>query len=155
MKITTYLKEQYIFLDINLKDKDALFDYILEKLHFHPDLADIYQLEKDFRQREEKGSTGIGSGIAMPHARTEGVRDIVILFIRSKFGIDYKSPEGDDKVRLIFFLAVPKYKVEEYLEVVGALMRLLKRDSVRQKMLEMPSASEIYEFLLNLESDMG
>ncbi len=153
MKVTTYLREQYVFLDVDIRDKDALFHYILEKLRFHPDIANLYQVEKDLNEREAKGSTGLGSGIAMPHARTEGVRDIVILFIRPKFAFDYESPNGPDKARLIFFLAVPKDKIEEYLEIVGALMRILKRDSVREKLIAISGSKEVCDFLRGLEGD--
>jgi mannitol/fructose-specific phosphotransferase system IIA component (Ntr-type) len=90
--------------------------------------------------REETGNTALGNGAAMPHARTDLCRGIVIAVGRSARGIDYDAPDGQP-VRLVFVVGTPMQQVTEYLRVVGALARLLAQAPLRERLLAAPDAA--------------
>ncbi|MFH1220462.1 MAG: PTS sugar transporter subunit IIA [Candidatus Eisenbacteria bacterium] len=72
------------------------------------------------RDRESKGSTGIGDGIAVPHARTTGVAEVVAALGISKTGIDFDSNDGRP-CHLIFLIAAPPHESTKYLKALSAV----------------------------------
>ncbi len=150
MNILEYLKEDCVFLDKAFDSKEALFDFLFEKLANYPSVIDVAQLQQDLYEREAKGGTGLENGIALPHARSNGVNDIIICFFRLGVGLDFGCPDGKP-AKLIFFIAVPKEKIETYLEIVGHIMRILKRESVREKIMIATDTKEVLSILQDLE----
>ncbi len=150
MNILNYISPEYIFLDKVFDSKEALLEFLLDQVKNHPSILNWTLVSRDLWEREAKGGSGLEAGVAIPHARTEGVRDIVICFVRLAVPIDFGSMDGE-KARFVFFILVPKEKVEEYLEVVGHIMRIMKRESVRSKLMDCRSSEEVMKLLADLE----
>ncbi len=150
MNILEYLKEDCVFLDRAFDSKEALFGFLFEKLADCPSVIDIEELQRDLYEREAKGGTGLENGIALPHARSNGVNDIIICFFRLGVGLDFGCPDGRP-AKLVFFIAVPKEKIDTYLEIVGHIMRILKRESVREKIMAASTAEEVLRIFQDLE----
>ena len=150
MNIMDYLKEDCVFLDKAFGSKDELFDFLIEHLKDAPQVIDIDSLRSDLLEREEKGGTGLENGIALPHARSNAVSDILICFIRLGIGLDFGAPDGKPS-KLVFFIAVPKDRIDEYLEIVGHIMRILKRDSVREKIMSAETKEDVLSIFKELE----
>ena len=96
-------------------------------------------------EREEKNSTVVEGGVAFPHARTDLVEQIVLGIGRSKPGVIF--PGSEDRVHLIFVVAVPQQLVNDYLVCVGALARLLKNEATRQALMAASTPAEFFETL--------
>jgi PTS system nitrogen regulatory IIA component len=90
---------------------------------------------EDVFERERLGTTGIGDGIAIPHARTDAVDQLVIALGRSARGVEFESLDGK-KVKLLFLMGTPKGSVSHYLKILAQLTRLLKEGTFRDKLLE-------------------
>ena len=105
-----------------------------------PAVPDHHALLREILAREETGSTALGHGAAIPHARTDLCREIVIAVGRRVAGVDYEAADGKP-VQLIFLIGTPMQEVAEYLRVVGMLARLLAREPVRQQLLEADSVA--------------
>lgn len=101
--------------------------------------------------RERLGSTGLGFGVAIPHARVPGLREARGAFMRVGEGIDFDAPDGG-RVDLIFGLAVPEQCTEEHLEILALLARLLSAGTLRESLRRARNREEALDLLVNGES---
>lgn len=85
--------------------------------------------------REELSGTGVGEGVAFPHAEVEGLPAPVVAFARTREGLDFDAPDGE-KVRLIFMLLMPPREFERELRLLSGLARLMAQESVRRGLME-------------------
>lgn len=92
--------------------------------------------------REEIYSTGIGFGIAIPHARTPAVKRITLSMGVFRSGIDYGSMD-DNPVRIIVLIAVPEFDQDLYIRVLSKVLGFLKKE--REKILKCATAGEIVD----------
>jgi fructose-specific phosphotransferase system IIA component len=143
MKISDYLKDKGIILDISASTKVDAIRELAQCLKGNPKVKDLDRLLHDTFEREKFSTTGIGHETAIPHARTEAVTGIVICFGRPAGGIDFDSFDGKP-VRLVFLMGTPKGKnLSTYLNVLARLTRLLENESFRRSLLEAQTKSEI------------
>ncbi len=96
------------------------------------------------RQREETMSTGIGFGIAIPHASSERVDHVVAAFGRSQAGIEFDSLDNAP-VRFIVLFIVPKDQFQTHLRTLAAIAKFLNDRAVREKLGEASGAEEILD----------
>lgn len=101
-------------------------------------------------EREELGSTGIGQGIAIPHARSEKIKKIVVAIGLLENRIDFNSPDGED-VKLIILVGAPKGFNREYLSLVSELMRTFRNQKLRESVLCANNYQELLEALAELK----
>ena len=101
--------------------------------------------------RERLGSTGIGFGVAIPHARVPGLREARGAFMQVGEGIDFDAPDGG-RVDLIFGLAVPEQCTEEHLEILARLARLLSAGKLRESLRRARNREEALGLLIDGES---
>ena len=94
-------------------------------------------------RRENLGSTGIGLGIAVPHATISELADIFILVCRLGKAIDFEAIDGEP-VDLIFLLLVPVNRKSEYLTILAAIARHMRADGVLEAIRKADTADQIY-----------
>ena len=94
------------------------------------------------RQREETMSTGIGFGIAIPHASSNCVSEVVAAFGRSSTGIEFDSLDNSP-VRFIVLFVVPKDQFQVHLRTLAAIAKFLNDKSVREQLAKADSSDEI------------
>jgi fructose-specific phosphotransferase system IIA component len=151
MKIGDYLKDAQIILELSGSTKEEVIRELARTLRPNPRVEDLDTFIADTFQREEFSTTGIGHEIAIPHARTEAVSDIVIAFGRSPQGMNFASLDGE-AVRLVFLIGTPKRRqLSTYLSVLAGLTRLLEKTSFRQSLLDAKSTAEIIEVFRQVE----
>lgn len=97
-------------------------------------------------QRERLGSTGVGQGVAIPHARLAGVAEVVGVFARLRSPVDFESIDGRP-ADLIFMLIAPEDAGAEHLKALARVSRLLRREDVRQRLRAAPDADAIHAVL--------
>lgn len=135
MEIKGYIREELINLDLLSERKE---DAIRELAHLIENVGGMVNFERfleDVFERERLGTTGIGDGIAIPHARTDAVDQLVIALGRSARGVEFESLDGK-KVKLLFLMGTPSGSVSHYLKILAQLTRLLKEGAFRDKLLE-------------------
>ena len=142
MNITDYLNCNLIFLDLDAANKDVAIAQLVELMSQNMELDNPAEFLNIVQQREKLGNTGIGHGIALPHARSNSVKEIVIAMARLTKGVEFDS---DDKipVRLIFLIGTPLNSVGEYLKALARLSRLLRGDDFRKKLLTAETSQDI------------
>ena len=150
MKISDHISEKTICLALENTTKDDVIRELAELLKESEYVTDFDVFLKDVFEREKLGATGIGNGIAIPHARTDAVHNIIIAFGRSSQGIDFNGID-DKSAKLVFLIGTPKKDVNKYLQVLAHLTRLLKKESFRQQLLEAQNADEILNAIKEIE----
>lgn len=155
MKISNFLNTDRIALDFQAADnKEDTIKILAENLNGAPEINDFEQYLADVYERENLGTTGIGFGLALPHARTDSVKDILMYVARVDNGVDFKSLDGEP-VKLIFLMGTPKSEVQNYLKMLSNLTRLLKKELFRTSLLEAKTPEEIIEIFKREEDYEG
>ncbi|MCE7791491.1 fructose-specific PTS transporter subunit EIIC [Salipaludibacillus sp. CUR1] len=142
MNITELLRKETILLDLTSSSKNEVIEELAEKLDAAGKLSDKKRFIKEIHEREEQSSTGIGEGVAIPHAKSAAVKDPAIVFGRSKDGIDYEALDGE-KSHLFFMIAASDGANEMHLQALSRLSTLLMDESFRQTLLEARSEQDI------------
>lgn len=104
------------------------------------------EIASALRQRERSMSTGIGFGVALPHALTHLVEDVIIAFGRSRTGIGFDALDRQP-VRLVAMMVVPAGERERSLRTLAAVSRLLHKEAVRSALELAPDAAAIADIL--------
>jgi len=133
-------------LDLKAATRDAAIVELCDALCGAPEVGDIDALRAAVREREAVMSTGIGLGIAVPHAKIPGVRDFVLALGRSKAGIDFQSLDGKP-VHLVVLIAGPDDRQARYLQILASVTLRLKREEVRRALLDAPGPAEVVAVL--------
>lgn len=151
MRLANYLRDSLIFLDIEAKDKEDAIAKIIDSMYESKTIFDLKKFLGEVNQRENLGSTGIGKGVALPHARTQNVKEIVIAATRLKAPVDFNS-EDKQPVQLIFLLGTPLKAVGEYLQVLARLSKLLREDKIRKSLLKANSPVQVRKIFEDAEN---
>ncbi|MFY4774567.1 PTS fructose transporter subunit IIABC [Metabacillus sp. RGM 3146] len=144
MRITELLTRNTIVLNLKANSKESAIDELVNKLDEAGKLADKAEYKKAILAREAQSTTGIGEGIAIPHAKTAAVKAPAIAFGRSSEGIDYDSLDGQPS-RLFFMIAATEGANNTHLETLSKLSSLLMDPEFRRKLDLAASEDEIIE----------
>ena len=145
-KIADYINEETVNLDLKSKVKNMVIKELYgaikdldSKKNKELGLSDIYA-------REELGSTGIGKGVALPHAKTKAVDELVVTLGISKNGIEYDSLD-EENVKIFFMFLCPEEDTQEYLKVLARISRWIKEDRFRESLLKAKTGKEIIDII--------
>lgn len=108
--------------------------------------GDCYLFGNAVLERESHVGTGIGSGVAIPHARVKGLKETMVVFGRSREGVDFDSPDNAPS-HLIFLMLVPEEKAAQHLQILSELSKLFSQSEVRAQLESAESVAEICELL--------
>jgi len=146
MKLISFLPKEAI--EASLKETEGggvLHELARALCRADPALAEE-EVFTVLQERERLGSTGIGSGVAIPHGKMPGAKRIVACFGRSLTGVDFQSQDGEPAF-LFFALIAPENAAGMHLKVLAKLSRLLKDRSFRDQLMSAKGADEIFEIL--------
>lgn len=115
--------------------------------------ADVYGLDaavvlEGLEERERLGSTGFGRGVAIPHARLEGLRSPKIALLRLEEACDFASADGMP-VDLVFGLLSPASSGATHLHALAAISRLVRDEEVHRQLAEAPDSAALYSLITN------
>lgn len=149
MLISSLLDTERVFSDVEISSKKRLLEYIAEQAESQLDLskATIYNQLLD---RERLGSTGLGEGIAVPHARLKDLQQTHACLIRLKEGINYDAADRKP-VDLVFTLLIPEQSTEEHLQILASLARLFSNRAVADAVRGCTSTAAVLQQILSAE----
>ncbi|GEN57067.1 PTS system fructose-specific EIIABC component [Halolactibacillus alkaliphilus] len=152
MRITELLTKDTMSLNLSASSKDGVIDELVSVLESARKINDPAQFKADILTRESHTSTGIGDGIAIPHAKSTAVVTPAIAFGRSKNGIDYDALDGKDS-HLFFMIAAPVGANNEHLDTLARLSSMLMDDSFRKGLLEATSTDDVVQLIDRKEAE--
>ncbi|KFN11062.1 PTS fructose transporter subunit IIABC [Bacillus pseudomycoides] len=152
MKITELLKRDTVIMDLTASAKEAVIDELVEKLEKAGRLNSQEEFKEAILQREMQSTTGIGEGIAIPHAKTKAVKQPAICFGRSVSGVNYESLDGQP-AHLFFMIAASEGANNTHLETLSRLSTLLMDEGFRKQLLEAKSEEELLHLFDEKENE--
>jgi PTS system nitrogen regulatory IIA component len=148
MKISEILKKDFIIADLAGKDKSSILIELTNFLESHGAIKNKEILHSALIEREKLGSTGIGENVAIPHAKSDELDQILTLFGRSREGIDFDSLDKKP-VHFVCLVVAPAHSTGHHLKALARISRLLKNENLRQNILNSQNEEEIYSCLLD------
>lgn len=148
--ISELLQDNFIDLKMDVSDKGAAIDRLSGMLCSSGKVSDHGNFVHAVLEREKLGSTAIGAGIAIPHARANTVKEVSIAFARSGKGIDFNSVDGDP-VHLIFLLAAPVESGSLYLKLLARISRLLRYQDLIEDLRKAKTKEEVIQIIASKE----
>ncbi len=146
MKISEYLKPEDIIAELAAVTKIEVIEELAAVLADHHEGLDRKQLLENILEREKLGSTGIGDGIAIPHAKLKTVGNIMVVFGRSGRGVNFSALDGKP-VHIFFLLVARDENFGAHLKLLARISRILKNPSFRSRLLEAGDAESIYQII--------
>lgn len=150
MRIVDLLKKESILLNASPKSKSEAIDTLVELQVKSGNIADAEGYKKAIFAREEKGSTAVGDGVAIPHAKSETVKSPSLAAITVKEGVDYEALD-EEPSKLLFMIAAPN-DGDIHLEVLSRLMTMLMDEDFREKLLNSKDSEEFLKIVDDMEN---
>lgn len=150
VRISQLLDPARVVLDVQATRRTQAIHEVARKLEGLPQITNFPGFYAELLARERLDTTCIGNEVALPHARTDHTTEIVMAAGRSGPGINFEN--CNQTVRLMFVLGTPKNRAFDYLQVVGALCRLLKEPSTRTALMEATTPEAFLGVILDVES---
>lgn len=144
MHITTLLDDQTILLDLDVASKTEAIGAMIERIGDRPAILNAEVVLNAVLEREELATTGIGEGIAIPHAKSDQVTEVIGSLAVLRRPIDFDSLDGEP-VRIIFLLLGIEARVGTYLKLLSRVRRLMGNPDFRTRMLAASTPSEIID----------
>lgn len=149
-RLSKLLDPARITLALQSTKRTAAINEVAKLLQGHPDVVNQDGFYQELLARDRLDTTCLGNEIAIPHARTEHVKKIVVAVGRSATGVLFEN--SNQNVRLMFVLGTPKNNPTDYLILVGALCRLIKDEANRAALLAAPTPDAFIAKVVELEN---
>ena len=147
-KIGKFLKKELVVCRAGIKTKEELFEYIAGNAEKYAGIPKD-SVFKSLTERETYGSTGIGKGVAVPHCRIKGSKEVIIQLISLAEPMPYGSSDGED-VRLVFTLIVPEGNNLLYLKLISQISVLCSNEKIRTELVEAHDPEKMLNLISNL-----
>lgn len=151
MRIVDLLNKESIMLGGSPKNKSEAIDMLIDLQVKGGNIADKDEYKKGILAREEKGSTAVGEGIAIPHAKSEAVKAPSLAAMTVPEGVDYEALD-DEPSNLLFMIAAPN-DGDVHLEVLSRLMTILMDEDFRAKLLAAKDKDEFLKVIDDMENE--
>ena len=145
MRISDILTAKRVFVDINADSKRALLQEMAVKAAKSLDVDERVVFDA-LLERESLGSTGLGRGIAFPHARIPNVKKVKSFFARLNSPIDFESVD-EEPVDLVFLLISPEDSGADHLMALAAISAVMKQEDKCKKIRKAKNKDDIYAVL--------
>ncbi len=148
MKLASLLSPDQVLLDMHAEEHIPaiveLVDHLVETGKLATELRE--EVVESLREREEQVSTGIGYGVAIPHAFSENLEEVVTVFGRSKEGIDFEALDNSP-VHFVILFVVPKRDYHLHLQTLAAIAKMFTNCEIRQRLAQAECRTEILNVL--------
>jgi PTS system nitrogen regulatory IIA component len=146
MRLGSLTRPELIFPELRAADRSQILRLFADKIAARGLVKDADELFQKLMEREQLGSTGIGSGIAIPHCKVKGLSQGVVAIGVAEEGVDFGAADGQP-VRLFFMVISPSESPAEHLQVLAAISRWIKGGQHAEAILGLSNADAIYELL--------
>ena len=142
MKLHDLLKKEYIIADLKGNTKEEVINELIDLYKNDDRVTDIEKVRESVLEREKIMSTGVGKSFAIPHGKTNYVKEILAAFGKTKRPIDYQALDGQP-VHLVFLLIGKDNLVSTHIKLLSRISRMMNKEEFRNKLLEAATDEEI------------
>jgi PTS system fructose-specific IIC component len=150
MGIENILTENLIFDDMKGGDKYSVIESLLDLLWRDKKLVDRETCLRDLIEREKYLSTGLENGLAVPHAKTAAVRELLVSFGLCHKGLDFGTLDGKP-ANFIFLVVSPLDTSGPHIKILAQITRNFRESEVAEKLLSAKNKKEILEIIQNFK----
>jgi len=147
LEISSFISPSLV-LDLAPLDKSVLLEKMADLIGKNTKVKDPAAMKKAIFLREKTMTTGIGEGIAIPHARTADVEDFVIAFARIKQGMDFEALDNKP-VHLVFMIVANVNQDKKYIKLLSRLVLRLKSSSLIEQLMAAEDTDGLYRVLVD------
>ena len=151
MELKQLISSDSVICNADINSKKRALELMGELLSKKSDASKPLEIFQQLTERENLGSTSLGHGVAIPHARTSLCKEATGVFIKLDHGIDFDSPDKQP-TDLLFALMVPEDYTDEHLEILATLAGLFNEESFCDTLRSASSSSELHNTLTNWQS---
>ncbi|MBI5868949.1 MAG: PTS sugar transporter subunit IIA [candidate division Zixibacteria bacterium] len=142
MKLSKFCEEDLMNFDLQGQTKADVIKELVELTSHSSLVRDREELLAAVFEREKLVTTGVGYGVAFPHAKTRAMKGIVIAFGRSEVGVDFEAMDKKP-VHLLFLIAAPEDAIGAHLNVMARLSYIMKSEKNRERLMRAKTAGEV------------
>ena len=153
MQLHTLLSSDTIQLGLNADTKESAISELIDLLEGHPAVTDLDLVRNSVLEREEEMSTGVGKGLGLPHAKTNGVTTNVAALAIITDGLDFDAVD-EEAVRIIFLLVGPPDSKSIHVRILSRISRLMNIAESRTALLAAKSNTDVLHLIKRLEIEM-
>ena len=141
MTISALLSPERILINTDISSKKKLLEFISSNI------ADQFELPQttiynNLLDRERLGSTGLGRGFAIPHARLNDLDKTIGCFIRLNRAVKFEAPDNEP-VDLVFTIIIPEHATDEHLEILSSLAKIFSQTEICDAIRNADSSDEV------------
>ena len=151
MKIMDFLSKNAVTVNLKADDKEGIIRELVDLLAKAEELRNREELVKALLTRESLGSTGIGQGIGIPHAKSRNVKDLVAAFGVSQKGVNFDSLDGEPAY-IFFLLLAPEESAGPHLKALARISRMLKDKYFRDLLKKAKDTAEVLRVIQEEDS---
>jgi nitrogen PTS system EIIA component len=148
--LSELLTPDRVLMPLSARDKKSVIAELTRHLTERSG-GDFAEVLEAIEEREAVLSTGIGFGVAIPHARSSHVRELSLVCGVSRSPVPFDSIDGEP-VRLFFLIVGPEASAGQHVKVLSRIARLVRRDNLREQLCEAATPDEFYSLLLEAEA---
>lgn len=152
MRISEILTEKIISTDLDAKDKEDAINKVIDLASNSGLMTDIQKVRQCVFDRENLVSTGVGKGFAIPHGKTDQIKDIVAAFAILKNPIDFDSIDLEP-VKFIFLIIGKESLLNVHIKLLSRISRLMNKDDFRDKLSEASTPAEVLKIFSEEEQN--
>lgn len=153
MKVLEYLPEEVIEADLKSDTKVGVLKELVQLLVNNHQVKDANKALEVLLEREKLGSTGIGDGVAIPHAKFNDIKTLVAAFGRSREGVNFESLDNKH-AHLFFLFLAPENSATLHLKILARISRLLKKTAFREALMQAEGGKAIFQAIADEEKDI-
>ncbi|GMV67158.1 MAG: PTS transporter subunit IIA [Candidatus Hinthialibacteria bacterium] len=154
MNLADNLRDGRILISIEGRTKADILKSMIAVLENQEIISNSEKLFADFLDRESKGSTGIGNGIAIPHVRSDQVQQLEYVFANSVEGVDFESLDGEP-VHILFLMVAPAGSHGIHIKALARISRILNDEGTRVRLRKATTPDEIIQLIRDREEELG
>jgi fructose-specific phosphotransferase system IIA component len=141
-----FLSEKNITVDLKAKNKKEVIEELVDLLVANGQVSDKKKMVQILLEREDLGSTGIGQGIAIPHGKSDTVKELTAAFGLSRSGVSFEALDGEP-VFIFFLLVAPEGTAGAHLKALARISGLLKDKYIRKKLMSAQTTSDVVKII--------
>lgn len=150
INLSSLLKENLIELELKGTDKIEIIDELVDIISRSGKIRNRKTLADGIAEREKLGSTAIGNGVAVPHAKIDGMKQTILALGRSQDGVNFNALDGE-KTHLFFMLISPKEDIGAHLKILAKISHLIKDRFMVGLFRKAKTKKEVLSIISNLE----
>lgn len=148
MNLTSLLHIDHVSVNLNVTDKESLINHMVGMISNHELVVDAEEVKEAVLAREKMMSTGVGKGLALPHAKTKAVKGMIAAFVTTAQPVDFGSLDNEP-VRIAFLLVGKPDSKSMHVRILSRVSRVMNQDEVRKQIVKASSP----EILLSILSE--